>query len=55
MMDTLEDKWQNLSLSDAESNEITLIENEILEDVKRGDLCLVGEIHYDRIIKKLVI
>lgn len=54
-METLADKWQQLSLSTEEDSEIVVEEKTLLEGIRRGENCLVGKLHSNRTIKKEVI
>lgn len=54
-MEKLKERWRNLSLSKAQRNEIQFDEKEMIEELNRGALYLVGKIHSERVIRKMVI
>lgn len=55
VMENLEEKWQNLTLSKEEESEIVVEEKVLLDSVNRGKNSLGGKLHFDRIIRKEVI
>lgn len=54
-MDHLEEKWQLLSLLEEESTEIHCNEDDMIEEINQSALCLVGKLHSEQLIKKMII
>lgn len=54
-MEKFVELWRHLSLLDVELNEIHFNEEEMLEEINCGTLCLVGKIHTGRLIRKTVL
>lgn len=54
-MERLEEKWKYLTLIETEEEIINIDERNLLEEEKRGELCLVGKLLADRVINKEII
>lgn len=54
-METLEEKWKHLTLSDKESSDIPIEEDYVQEKSKKGLSSLVGKLHSERTVGKKVL
>lgn len=46
---------KKISLTEAKGKQIKILDDLIEVEVKKGDPCIVGKLHIDRIIKKVVL
>lgn len=54
-MNHLEDRWKKLSLTEEENRGITVDEEKLLEESKKGECSLVGKLHVEIIINNEVL
>lgn len=54
-MDNLKDRWQHLTLTEVEGDEVNVDEQKLGEEAKRGELSIVGKVMVERTINREVI